>query len=269
MKKELLLIKLGGSLITDKSRPLTPRPEIIRRLGLEIKSALSKKKNIKIILSHGSGSFGHIPAKKYGTANGFQNRRGRLGACITSDIAAKLNRIVIQELISAGLPVAFIPPSSIFIAENGKPLKIFIEPILILLEKGIIPVLYGDVIWDTKKGSSIFSGETCLKLVAHELIKRGWSVSRDIQLGIEKGVLDKKGKIIPHITPVKFAKLQQAIGGSKSLDVTGGMLHKVKEGLEMAKHGIKTLIIGGKHKNYLQRALLGRSVPGTLITHDH
>ena len=80
-----------------------------------------------------------------------KNRRGRFGACITSDIAAKLNRIVIQELISAGLPVTFIPPSSIFIAKNGKPLKTFIEPILILLEKGIIPVLYGDVIWDTKR----------------------------------------------------------------------------------------------------------------------
>lgn len=267
--KEIILIKLGGSLITDKSRPLTSRPDIIRRLGLEIKSALSIKKNLRIILSHGSGSFGHIPAKKYGTADGFKNQRGRLGACITSDIAAKLNRIVIQELISTGLPVVFMPPSSIMIAENGKPLKIFIEPILLLLDKGIIPVLYGDVIWDEKKGSAIFSGETSLKIVAEELIQKGWKITRDVQCGIEDGVLDQNGKVISVITPVKFTKLHQAIGGSKNLDVTGGMLHKVKEGLEMAKHGIKTLIIGGKHKNYLQRALLGRSVPGTLITHDH
>ena len=100
--------------------------------------------------------FWSYSGKKYGTADGFQNRRGRFGACITSDIAAKLNRIVIQELISAGLPVTFIPPSSIFIAKNGKPLKTFIEPILILLEKGIIPVLYGDVIWDTKKDLLFF-----------------------------------------------------------------------------------------------------------------
>ncbi|MEK7111523.1 MAG: isopentenyl phosphate kinase [Patescibacteria group bacterium] len=266
MKEELLLIKLGGSLITDKSRPLTPRPEVIHRLGLEIKSALLKKKKIKIILSHGSGSFGHIPAKKYGTADGFQNRRGRFGACITSDIAAKLNRIVIQELISAGLPVTFIPPSSIFIAKNGKPLKTFIEPILILLEKGIIPVLYGDVIWDTKKGSSIFSGETCLKIVAQELMKRHWRIARDIQLGNEKGVLDKKGKIIPHITPVKFAKLHRIIGGSANQDVTGGMWHKVQESLEMTKSGIETLIASGEEKKLTYKAIIGKKVIGTIIS---
>lgn len=266
MKEKLLLIKLGGSLITDKSRPLTPRLEIIRRLGMEIKSALSAKKNIRIILSHGSGSFGHIPAKKYGTADGFNNSKGRLGACMTNDTAAKLNRIIIQELISTGLPVAFIPPSSIFIAENGKPLKIFIEPILVLLEKGIIPILYGDVIWDTKKGSSIFSGETCLKIVAQELIKRGWRISRDIQLGIEKGVLDKKGKVIPHITPVKFAKLHRIIGKSANQDVTGGMWHKVQESLEMAKTGIETLIASGETKGLANKAIIGKKVNGTKIS---
>ena len=253
-------------MITDKSRPMTTRPDIIRRLGTEIKSALSKKKNIQIILSHGSGSFGHIPAKKYGTAGGFTNQRGRLGACITNDIAAKLNRIVIQELISAGLPVAFIPPSSIFIAENGKPIKIFINPVLALLDKGIIPVLYGDVIWDTKRGSSIFSGETCLKIISSKLIRRNWKVAHDIQLGIEKGVLDKNGKIIPLITSEKFKKFHRGIGGSANQDVTGGMWHKVQESLEMAKSGIKTLIACGEIKGLAYKAITGKKVSGTIIS---
>jgi isopentenyl phosphate kinase len=264
--KEIILIKLGGSLITDKSRPMTPRPDIIHRLGAEIKSALSKKKNIQIILSHGSGSFGHIPAKKYGTADGFKNKLGRLGACITNDVAAKLNRIVVQELISAGLPVAFIPPSSIFIAENGKPNKIFINPVLVLLNKGIIPVLYGDVIWDTKRGSSIFSGETCLKIISRELIKRDWKIIRDIQLGIEKGVLDENGKVIPLITSEKFKKLNREIGGSANQDVTGGMWHKVKESLEMAKSGIETLIACGAIKGLAYKAITGKKVSGTIIS---
>jgi isopentenyl phosphate kinase len=264
--KEIILIKLGGSLITDKSRPLAPRPKVIRRLGLEIKSALSKKKNIKIILSHGSGSFGHIPAKKYGTADGFNNGRERLGACVTSDIAARLNRIVIQELINTGLPVTSVAPSSILTAENGDSSNIFIDPILILLDKGLIPVIYGDVIWDAKKGSSIFSGETCLKIVAHELIKRGWRITRDIQLGIEKGVLDKNRKVIPLITPVKFRKLHQDIGGSANQDVTGGMQRKVQESLEMAESGIETLIANGEIKELAYRAIIGKKVNGTIIS---
>ncbi|MBI5356594.1 amino acid kinase [Candidatus Collierbacteria bacterium] len=264
--KEIILIKLGGSLITDKSRPMTPRPDIIRRLGTEIKSALSKKKNIRIILSHGSGSFGHIPAKKYGTAEGFQDKLGRLGACITNDIAARLNRIVIQELISTGLAVGFIPPSSIFVAENGKTTKVFVDPILILLDKGIIPVIYGDVIWDTKKGSSIFSGETCLKIISRELIKRNWKISRNIQLGIEKGVLDRNGEIIPLITLMKFRKLHKKINGSANPDVTGGMWHKVKESLEMGKFGIETLIASGEVKGLANKALTGKKVSGTIIS---
>ena len=253
-------------MITDKSRPMTPRPGVIRRLGLEIKSALSKKKDVQIILGHGSGSFGHVPAKKYGTADGFRDEFGKLGACITHDVAAQINRIVIKKLLQVGLPVAAVPPSAIFISANGKPVKMFIDPILTLLDNGIIPMLYGDVIWDEKQGSTIFSGETSLKIVAEELIKKGWKITLDVQCGIEDGVLDQNGKIVPVITPVKFTKLHKAISGSKNSDVTGGMLHKVKEGLEMAKYGIKTLIIGGEHKNYLHQALLGRSVPGTLIT---
>ena len=253
-------------MITDKSRPMTPRPGVIRRLGLEIKSALSKKKDVQIILGHGSGSFGHVPAKKYGTADGFRDEFGKLGACITHDVAARINRIVIKELLEIGLPVVGIPPSAVFTATAGKVKRKFLDPVLILLKKGIIPVLYGDVIWDEKQGSAIFSGETSLKIVSEELIKKDWKIDRDIQCGVEDGVLDQNGKVIPQITSVKFTKLHQIITGSKNSDVTGGMLHKVKEGLEMEKYGIKTLIIGGKHKNYLHQALLGRSVPGTLIT---
>lgn len=266
MKGELLLIKIGGSLITDKSSPLTPRLETIRRLGLEIKSAMSIKNDIKIILSHGSGSFGHIPAKKYGTANGFNNSRERLGACITSDDAAKLNRIVIKELINAGLPATSVAPSSMLTAKNGDLSNIFIDPILALLNKGLIPVLYGDVIWDTKRGSSIFSGETCLKIIARELIKMDWPIAHCIQLGIEKGVLDNKGKIVPLITRAKLAELHRAIGGSANQDVTGGMWHKVQESLEMAKYGIKTLIASGERKKLAYKAIIGKKVNGTIIS---
>lgn len=264
--KKLILVKLGGSLITDKSKPMTARPAVIRRLGTEIKRALAKKRGLKLILAHGSGSFGHVPATKYGTANGFNDTRGRMGACITNDVAARLNRIVIQELISAGLPVAFVPPSSIFISANGKLVKIFIDPILTLLDHEIIPVLYGDVIWDKKQGSAIFSGETSLKIVAEELIKKGWEITRDIQLGIEKGVLDKGGGIILFITPVKFRKLHQDIGASTNQDVTGGMLHKVQESLEMAKSGIETLIASGEIKGLAYKAIIGEKVNGTKIS---
>lgn len=260
----IALLKLGGSLITDKSKPLTARPRVIRRLAREIKAALSRRKNLQIILAHGSGSFGHVPATRYATAEGFKDDLGRMGACITHDVAAQINRIVVKELLGVGLPAVSVPPSTIFTGFAGKPSGKFLEPVLILLKNRIIPVLYGDVIWDRKQGSAVFSGETSLKIVAEELVKIGWKVDRDIQCGVEDGVRGKNGRVIPRITEKNFPRLRKYLSSSASTDVTGGMLHKVKESLALARLGVRTLITGGA-RGRLQRALTGNDVAGTLI----
>lgn len=262
----VVLVKLGGSLITDKSKALTPRPATIRRLGKEMKEARLLDKKLIVILAHGSGSFGHIPASKYGTARGFVSDRGRLGACVTHDIAAQINRIVIKELLSAGLPVASLSPSSIFVSNDGKINTGFFDSLQAMVGKAIIPVLYGDVIWDSARGSSIFSGEKSLGLVAKYLLSLGWKIDREIQCGSEEGVLEY-GKIIPLITPANFPSIKKFLSGSEQTDVTGGMLHKVNEALELASHGVETIIISGKIGR-LKHSLLGRQTIGTYIRNN-
>ena len=54
--------------------------------------------------------------------------------------------------------------------------------------------------------------------------------------------------------------------GSSGIDVTGGMLHKVKSLLELAKIGIESQVIDGKKPQTLKRALLGERNLGTIIT---
>lgn len=267
--KNLILVKLGGSLITDKTKPYTARLGVIRRLGREVKKALLKEKDksLKLVLFHGAGSFAHVSAAKYKTAGGFSDDRGRLGACLVHHDAARINQIVIKNLLGAGLPVAMVAPSTLFVTKDQVPVGMkSMEPVLTLLQIGITPVLYGDVIWDQKRGACIYSGEKSLSLVAGYLKKDGWRVKQAIQVGIEDGVYQAdKGKAMPLITTQDFDRISLSLQGSHGTDVTGGMRHKVEEALRLAQKGIETLIINGKKKGNLEKAILGRPIKGTRI----
>ncbi len=69
-KNSLIFIKLGGSLITEKNRPMTPRFDILNQVMQEIYEVSQLAPDLKIILGHGSGSFGHSVGEKYNTRNG-------------------------------------------------------------------------------------------------------------------------------------------------------------------------------------------------------
>lgn len=257
------MIKVGGSLITDKTKPFTAREAVIKRLGKEIKAAAGKFPG-KIVLGHGSGSFGHTMAAKYQTQKGIINKQSLKGLALTADAAVQINRIVIKNFLKIGLPVFSLSPASFLTAQNQKPDQIFLKPILEVLAKGLMPVIYGDVILDRRRGCCIFSAETTLNILASGLKKR-FKISRIIYGGDTDGVYDKDGQTIPVISAKSFSRFRQAIGGSAATDVTGGMLHKVEESLVLARWGIPSLIINGKKPGNLKKAILGQSVKGTWI----
>ena len=254
----LALIKLGGGLIAPKDWPAhTADVKTIRRLGEEIKEFAGS-----LIIGHGGGNFPHTEATKYKTYEGFRDEKGKLRACLTQVAARDINSIVMREFLSLGLPVASVAPHDIGVASNGKVTKEFYEPIKLLLKKRMIPVVYGDVIWDIKRGCTIFSTEVWLSLLARHFK----SVKRIIQVTAEKGVLGSEGKIIKVINSRNFTQLKSAIGKAAGVDVTGGMLDKVEESLKLAKDmGIETLIISGKVAGRLAAALRGEKVDGTRI----
>lgn len=261
--EKLILIKLGGSLITDKSKPFTAQVDIIRRLGKEIKEA-GKKFNGKIIIGHGSGSFGHIVAAKYKTQDGIINKKSINGLALVADVAIQINRIVIQNFLKVGLPVFSLAPASFLTAEDKNLKKSFTKPFYHLLKIGLIPVIYGDVILDQKRGCCIFSAEKTLNILAKNL-KKQFNILKIIHCGNTNGVYDVNGQTIPVITKKSFQKFQKAIGKSGAIDVTGGMRHKVKESLEIAQSGIFSLIINGEKPGNLKKAILKKDVKGTLI----
>jgi isopentenyl phosphate kinase len=264
--KELILIKLGGSLITDKNKPYTAKPEVIRRLAKEINAARSK--GFRFLISHGSGSFGHTLASKYGTAKGLKNKTDTYGLCLVQQDAIAINRIVNKIFLENEIPCLSFVPSSFSFAENKKLKAIFVEPIIEALKRGIVPIVFGDIILDEKLGCCIFSGEVTLDNLSWELQKRKFEIRKIIQAGTTDGVYDKKGKVISRITQKNFETIKEALSGANGTDVTGGMLHKVEESLRMAKRGIEVWIINGLTKDNLYRAIVSRPQAGTEIAYD-
>src|SRR5512133_1923684 len=124
----LVFVKLGGAAITDKSQPRTALPENIRRIAVQIARAHVENLGMRILLGHGSGSFGHYSGQKYGTRNGVKTSQDWQGFAEVWDDARQLNELVLHAFLAAGLPVMAFPPSSWLVTDDRKPVAFQVEP---------------------------------------------------------------------------------------------------------------------------------------------
>lgn len=252
--QSVIFIKLGGGLITDKQRPFVARRSVIQRLALEIKQAM-KDSSFSFIIAHGSGSFGHSVAAKYKTQEGVKDKDSVWGISEVSDAAIKINRVVMDEFLKVGLAVVSFAPKSFLLAKNGEVGEIFERPLVEALELGLIPVVYGDVVMDTDRGCGVFSSERIIRELATRL-PSGFIIEKIVYCGNTDGVYSKAKQTIPVINPKIFKTIQNLLGGSDAVDVTGGMLHKVNEALETARRtGSQVIIMNGSKAGNLQRAI--------------
>lgn len=255
---EVILLKLGGSLITEKSLRDTARLEVIARLAEEIARAAARMPE-RLVLGHGSGSFGHVAAREHGIGEGLHSAAQLPGISKTQERAAALHREVIDKLLAAGLAPFSVAPSSCLIFKGGQP-DLSLKPLLLALKNGLLPVVYGDVVMDLDQGVAICSTERMLEILAHRL-----PVRRALWLGETDGVYDAKGRTIPRLSADDFEKALESIGSPAGTDVTGGMRHRVETALALTRLGIRSLLFNGLTPGLLERALLGEEVPGTIV----
>ena len=260
----MIFLKLGGSLITDKAVSETARVDVIDRLAGEVANAIDANPEVRILLGHGSGSFGHPLAKKYGTQIGASSREEWSGFTQVWHVANKLNRIVIDSLRSVGLAAISFPPSASAISSAGEISHLSVEPIKKSLEAGLLPVVQGDVAFDRETGSTILSTEMIFRYLAPQL-------KPDVVLlaGIEPGVYSHyppEGEVLARITSAEISNL--TLGPSSSIDVTGGMANKVSEALSISKAvpGLSVRIFSAEEPNSVLAALQGAN-SGTLVTY--
>lgn len=264
-----IFLKLGGSLITDKRQTETPRLDVIQRLAIEIAVARRQNPSLRLVIGHGSGSFGHVTARRYGTRDGVHTPQQWLGFAATADAAARLNRIVTASLLDAGLPVWSIQPGATLRCEDGRVVAGPDETVRLALERGLIPLVHGDVALDSVRGGTIASTEEIFDWLAQFLRPR-----RIVLVGEVDGVYTADPLRFPstqpirEITPATLASLTAGLGGSHGTDVTGGMAAKIDQALTMARRqpGLEVIICGGLLPGNVARALLGGDDwPGTRV----
>jgi isopentenyl phosphate kinase len=261
----LIFLKLGGSLITNKDIPFSARKDTIKRLGAEIAKAIDTNPELKLLIGHGSGSFGHSTAAQFGTNAGIHSAEDWLGFQKVWWAAHQLNHIVIKELLDLGLPIISLPASASLVSSNKKAVQWNIQPIVSSLKNHLLPMVFGDVIIDKELGATIFSTEelfSCLVNVLHP--------NRILLAGKEKGVfLDypHNQDLISLITPDTYPSISNKINASASTDVTGGMASKVKSMLDIItlEENLSIDIFSGEEKDNLFKVISGEKI-GTRLS---
>ena len=228
---ELVFLKLGGSLLTDKTQPQTLRAPVLDRLACEISTAQQENAKLRLLIGHGSGSFGHIAASRHNTRHGVNSPVGWRGYADTAIAAARLNRLVIDALQRAGVAALPVQPSASALAHDGELVGLDLRPIVAALANGLTPVIYGDVALDDLRGGTIISTEQIFRWLAPHLAPQ-----RVLLVGEVPGVLranphasasHRPAEVIAQIAPEDMSRLKDTLGSSRGVDVTGGMLTKV------------------------------------------
>jgi isopentenyl phosphate kinase len=256
------ILKIGGSVITDKSRELAARTKDMSRLVEEIQKA-----NVQnLIIVHGGGSFGHPVAQQYAIKEGFKEENQKIGFAETHHVMTVLNGLFMDALIWRNVPAVSITPTSCIITKKGR-IQCFEEaPLKMLSKMGFLPVMYGDAVVDTELGFTILSGDQLVSYVATRFNAERIIIGVDVDgLYDADPKIKKTAKMFGHLTLAELKTLQNKLGEPTACDVTGGMFGKIAELMPAIEQGIPATIVNATKPNYIYKALKGEKVEGTLI----
>ena len=220
----LICLKIGGSVITDKSTLNTANNESIQEFAKNLAKVLNDKPDIDLLLGNGVGSFGHHTAHKYHLSEGASTPEQFYGAAITHNTVRQINLLLAKALTDKKLPVFSMSPGDMFYANDKKITEVNLNTLSSLLKNGLIPLLHGDVITDSARGVTVFSTETSLFWCAKNL-REMYKKITVITIVNTDGVLDANDSIIPVLLPDVEVTILKT--NAEHRDVTGGMLGKV------------------------------------------
>ncbi len=228
MAQELTVLKLGGALITDKSKPYSFRAGVLDAAAQEIRECMDSKLIESLVLVQGVGSFGHPPVLEHRLHRGFTGPEQLLPLSWTQAKVAELRTLVVDSLYRAGIPVCLMYPSSMMTAEKTRISSHFLESLKGFLSMGMVPLIGGDILIDSAMGFSVCSGDSMISLIAREL-----GAKRAIYASDVNGIYDSDPKINPNaklFDTVNLSNLDEAIekmGKAGVQDASGAMKGKV------------------------------------------
>jgi isopentenyl phosphate kinase len=213
------VLKLGGSVITEKDTP-----ETVDRAGLDrAVTAIASADVSAIVVVHGGGSFGHHHAAEHGVST----TAGTRDATAITEIhraMGELNGTVVDALQDEGVSAVPVRPLSVAWRNDG--LQFPLQHVETMLGEGFVPVLHGDVVTTAGDGATVLSGDEIVVTVAQSL-----AADRVGLCSTVPGVLDDDGSVIERIED--YDQVASVLGGSDATDVSGGMAGKIRQLLEL------------------------------------
>jgi isopentenyl phosphate kinase len=244
----MILIKLGGSIITNKEKPLSPRKKTIENI---IKNL--RKIDEPIIIVHGGGSFGHYWSVKY-DMHTKPSTYDIHGISVVKNSMVELNKIILDSFLRNKFSPYCLPPTDFMF--GNKPIKTKIKEIKKIADSGLIPITFGDVLWYGQKKSYILSGDKIMTLLSKILKPR-----LCIFVLNEDGLYsDLKSKTLIYELKKEIPSIS-----INQMDVTGGMIRKVEEAVKISKTGIDVFFVNGNKPERIVKAVKNRSFEGTLF----
>ncbi len=243
----VILVKLGGSLITDKSIPFSYREKVVSSLGSEIAAARRR-----VVIVHGGGSFGHTVAKKYGLSSSHFSSSSD-GVSETRKAMYELNGLVCKSLIDSGVSPYVFAPFDLLLQGRRRATRWLNS----LLDSGLTPTTFGDVS-SYPRGFRVLSGDTMMYEVARMLKPERCIFTLNVD-----GIHDRSANtLIPKISVQKMRQIKVEAGN----DATGGIGLKLRVAAKLASTGTTVSFVSGFRRKEFSKALNGLSFYGTIVS---
>jgi len=261
----ILVLKLGGSLITNKREPYSIRPDIIKAASREIKEIIDSKVIDDLVIVHGVGSYGHPPVIEHKLHKGFIDPKQLVPLSQTQSKVNELRMYLASSLIEVGIPINLFHTSSIATAHQGKIVSMDLSAVKGYLKIGMVPLLGGDVVHDTAMGFSIGSGDQVATIIAKALGATDLVFATDVA-----GVYDKDPKVSNDAKIIKelsLARLMELSDSDNAADASGAMRGKLlnlENVMPELEKGLCTNIISMMQPGALKGLLNGENI-GTRI----
>jgi isopentenyl phosphate kinase len=250
---DLVLIKLGGSVVTFKDKPLSANTEAIDKIS----QAIAQIKRPAIIV-HGGGSFGHHWSVKYDMHTKPADYDPH-GVAIVHESMIALNQIIVNSMIRQGLNSYGLPPS--VFTSSHRPISGKIRDLLSMAKSGVMPVTFGDVVHFRGAKYSIFSGDALMTVLARALRPSRVIFATNVD-GIYSDLATRA--LVPSIEAGRKSRSIKITHGGVA-DVTGGMQRKITEAFKIASSGMDVMLVNGLYPDRIVDAALGRPTTGSRI----
>lgn len=272
MGKDLTVIKLGGSLLTDKSKPYEARTSVMESTAREIKSCVDEGIIENLVIVHGVGSFGHPPVLEYKLHKGYTGSEQFIPLSKTQRVVNEFRHMITKVFQEAGLPVNLLHPSSMVVADKMRIVKTFFDSLEGWMSLGMVPLLGGDLLYDTAMGFSVGSGDLLAVELARQLGAKRLIYAMDVAgFYSDNPKTNDNANLMGQISLSTLIKILKDMEQKGAVDASGAMkgkLYSISTASDLISKGLDVTLLSMIKEGNLTSLLKGQEVECTKIINE-